>query len=183
VIGTGRVRLRPVEERDYPLIHRWQQDPDVWWWMDHERAPSMIEVREEEGRAREEGHPFVIELDGRPVGKIGVNAVRRRDRIASLYVFIGERDEWAKGVGSEAILALLGWVFDHLDLHRVELWSLAGNARAIGAYERCGFEIDARLPERSWKEGRWHDRVVMSVTRERFEAARTAWAPLVGNQV
>jgi len=52
----------------------------------------------------------------------------------------------------------------------VELWSLAANERAIRSYERCGFRTDATLPERSFKDGKWHDRVIMSVTHGAFKA-------------
>jgi RimJ/RimL family protein N-acetyltransferase len=64
--------------------------------------------------------------------------------------------------------------FDRFDLHRVELWSLAENQRAIRVYEKVGFELDGRLPERSWKGGAWVDRVVMSVTRDGFAASDAA---------
>ena len=50
--------------------------------------------------------------------------------------------------------------------------ALATNERAIKAYERCGFKRDATLPERSYKDGEFVDRVVMSVTREEFEKLR-----------
>jgi hypothetical protein len=59
------------------------------------------------------------------------------------------------------------------DARRVPtLWSLADNERAIRAYRHCGFREEARLADRSWKDGRWVDRVVMTVTREAFLAAR-----------
>ena len=90
MIRGERVVLRPVEELDHPLIQRWQNDPEVWWLMDHERPTSLGDVAESERRAREEGYPYIIELDGRPIGKIGLNDVRRRDRICRPYVFIGE---------------------------------------------------------------------------------------------
>ncbi|HET9671373.1 MAG TPA: GNAT family protein [Actinomycetota bacterium] len=169
-----RVVLRPVEERDHPLIHRWQNDPEVWWLMDYEGPFSLEDVAQSERRAREEGHPFVIEVDGTPIGRIGLNAFRRRDRICSLYVLIGERAAWDHGYGTDAIAALVDEAFDRSDLHRIELWSTADNERAIHVYETCGFVADARLPERSWKGGGWVDRVVMSVTREGFAASRAA---------
>jgi RimJ/RimL family protein N-acetyltransferase len=59
-----------------------------------------------------------------------------------------------------------------MDLYQVELWALAPNERAIKTYERCGFVRDATLRERSFKDGQFVDRVVMSVTREEFEKAR-----------
>jgi hypothetical protein len=39
-------------------------------------------------------------------------------------------------------------------------------------YEACGFVSDARLRARSFKDGAWMDRIVMSVRREEFERAR-----------
>ena len=138
VIHGVQVLLRPVEERDHPLIHAWQNDPEVWWLMDYERPFSMEDIAESEQRAREEGHPYIIEVDGRPIGRIGLNAFRRRDRICSLYVFIGERSAWEKGHGTDAVAALVDEAFDRYDLSRVELWSLADNERAIHVYEKVG---------------------------------------------
>lgn len=169
-----RVLLRPVEERDHALIHAWQNDPEVWWLMDYERPFSMEDIVDSERRAREEGLPYIIEVDGRAIGRIGLNRFRRRDRICSLYVFIGERSAWELGYGTDAVAALIDEAFDRMDLARIELWSTADNGRAIHVYGKCGFVTDARLPERSWKGGAWIDRVVMSVTRDGFEASRAA---------
>jgi RimJ/RimL family protein N-acetyltransferase len=172
VIQGERVTLRPVEQPDYPLIHAWQNDPEVWWLMDYEGPFSLADIAESEKRATEEGFPFIIEAEGRPIGRIGINNIRRRDRICALYVFIGERAAWGKGLGTDAIDTLLAHAFRRFDFHQVELWSLAENERALRAYAHSGFREEARLAERSWKDGRWVDRVLMSVTRENFEEAR-----------
>jgi RimJ/RimL family protein N-acetyltransferase len=172
MIPGEKVVLRPVEESDHPLIRAWQNHPEVWFWMDYERPFSLDDIHESEARAREEGVPFIIEAEGRPVGRIGLNQFRRRDRICSLYVFIGEPDVAGNGYGSDAISALLAYAFKRYDLARVELWSLTTNERAVRSYERCGFTRDAVLPGRSYKDGVWHDRVIMSVTREAFAQNR-----------
>jgi len=143
--------------------------------MDYERPFTIADVAASERRAKEEGHPYLIEVNGRPIGRIGLNQFRKRDRICSLYVFIGERDVWGKGYGTDAMMALLAHGFSRYELARVELWSLADNERAIRAYRHCGFEIDARLPERSFKDGRFHDRIVMSVSRQRLSEVFAAW--------
>lgn len=168
IVGRA-VALRPVEERDHPLIHRWHNEPEVWWWMDHERPLSLEDVAEAERKARDEGHPFVIEVDGRPIGRIALEGFRGRDRIASLTVFIGDPAVRSKGFGRDAVTTLLGYAFSRLDLRRVEVWSLATNERAMRAFRACGFELEATLPERSFKDGRWIDRVVMSIARERSD--------------
>ena len=68
-------------------------------------------------------------------------------------------------------MALLSHAFDRFDLHQVELWTLAPNARVIRTYEGCGFRREATLRDRSFKEGRFVDHVVMSATREEFTLA------------
>ena len=41
---TGKhVQLRRVDPDDYPAIQAWQNDPEVFYWMDYERAFSLDE--------------------------------------------------------------------------------------------------------------------------------------------
>ena len=74
------------------------------------------------------------------------------------------------GYGSDGMRLLLAWGFPEFELHLVQLWSLATNARAIRAYEKVGFRIDGVLRERSLKsDGKRYDRTYMSITRAEFE--------------
>jgi RimJ/RimL family protein N-acetyltransferase len=175
MIRGRQIQLRPVEESDYPLIHRWLNHPEVWRYMDYERPYSMQDVKEDIERSRREGHPFTILVKDRPIGRIGLNQFRRRDRICSLYMFIGEPAYWGQGHAEDATMTLLAYAFSRWDLNMVELWTLADNDRAIGVYRRCGFIEEGRLRARSFKEGRWVDHMVMSVTREEFERVHERW--------
>ncbi len=175
MIRGPRVSLRPVEESDYHLIQRWMNHPEVWRYMDYERPVSLADVREDVERSRKEGQPFTILVGDRPIGRIGLNQFRRRDRICAFYMFIGEPAFWGRGYAREAVMTLLAFAFDRMDLNLVELWTLGDNSRAIPMYRRCGFVEEARLRERSFKEGEWVDHVAMSVNREEFAAARAAW--------
>ena len=175
MIRGKRVVLRPVEEDDHPLILRWQNHPEVWWYMDYPRPFSLQDIRDDLEQARRDGFPLLITVEGRPVGRIGLNQFHPRDRICSLYVFIGEPEFWGRGYARDALMTLLSHAFDRFDLHQVQLWTLAANDRVIRVYERCGFEAEATLRERSWKDGRFFDHVVMRVTREGFSRARVAW--------
>jgi RimJ/RimL family protein N-acetyltransferase len=170
-----QVALRPVEQADVPLIHRWMNHPEIWHYMDYESPVSLADVIEDIERSRVEGVPFTIVVGDRPIGRIGLNQFRRRDRICALYMFIGEPAFWGRGYAQDAVMALLGFAFDRWDLHQVQLWTLGDNDRALGVYKRCGFVGEARLRDRSWKDGRWVDHVVMSVTREEFRPLQEAW--------
>ena len=175
MIAGKRVVLRPLEEDDFPLVLRWHNHPDVWWYMDYERPFSYEDIVDDVERSRREGHALVICVGGRPIGRIGLNQLHRRDRICSMYLFIGEPAFWGQGYARDAVMALLSYAFDRLDLHLVQLWTLAANNRVVRVYERCGFVREAELRERSWKDGRWFDHVVMSVNRDEFAKARELW--------
>lgn len=170
-----KVALRPVEESDVPLIHRWVSNPEIWRYMDYERPSSLADVADDLQRTRQDGVPFTILLEGRPIGRIGLNQFRRRDRIASFYMYIGEPDFWGRGYARDAIMALLSYAFERYDLWQVELWTLGDNDRAVRAYTACGFVEEARLRDRSWKDGGWIDHIVMSVNREEFDVVRREW--------
>jgi RimJ/RimL family protein N-acetyltransferase len=172
VVKGLRVTLRRVEPADYPHIHRWQNDPVVARWMDYTRPFNERDIAESEERAAAEGHPFLIEVEGRPIGRIGLNNFRPRDRMASLYVFIGARESWGQGYGHDAMMTILAYAFDTLNLRQVELWGLADNDRAMRMYKSCGFVEEARLRERSWIEGHYIDHLILSINAEEFARVR-----------
>ena len=174
MIRGAHVVLRPVEDDDVPHIHRWMNDPDVWRNMDYERPFSLEDVRRDVEGSRADGVPFTIEVGGRPIGRIGLNQFRSRDRIAALYLYIGEMEAGGHGHAFDALNTLLAYAFERFDLWQVELWTLADNEKAIHVYRKAGFVEEATLRDRSWKEGRWVDRMVMSVNRDEFEKARSA---------
>lgn len=143
--------------------------------MDYVRPFTLEDIERSEARAAEEGHPFIIEIDGRGIGRIGLNNFRPRDGLASLYIFVGEKTEWHKGLGLDALMAVLRFGFDLLELRKIELWMLDGNERAAHAYKAAGLVEDARLPERSLKDGVYVNHIVMSIDREGFERSRVAY--------
>jgi RimJ/RimL family protein N-acetyltransferase len=175
MIRGKKVDLRPVEDSDLPLIHQWMNHPEVWRYMDYERPYSAADVREDIETSRREGQPFTILVGDRPIGRIGLNRFRGRDRICAIYMFIGEPAFWGQGYARDACMALLAYAFDRTDLNQVELWTLADNVRAIAMYRRCGFVEEATLRQRSFKAGQWVDHLVMSVNREEFDGARSEW--------
>ncbi|HVE91647.1 MAG TPA: GNAT family protein [Actinomycetota bacterium] len=167
-----KVALRPVEPEDHPLLRTWQNDPEVAHWMDYRLQFSLRDIEEDQQRARRDGRPFVITLEDRPIGKCGLNQFRWEPRVCAMYVYIGDKQLWGQGLGRDAVMALLAVAFDECGLERVELTMLADNSRAGHVYASCGFELEGRLAGRSYRGGVWHDTAIMSVPKDRFQAAR-----------
>jgi len=57
----------------------------------------------------------------------------------TLGIIIGEKTHWSRGYGPEAMHALLGYAFGHLDLQLVKLETFGDNERAQTAFKKVGF--------------------------------------------
>jgi ribosomal-protein-alanine N-acetyltransferase len=168
-IHGKHVVLRQVEDSDFEVFYYWMNDPEVAWWMDYDRPFSRQDIADDISQARAEGLPFTIVYEDRPIGRIGLNRFRQRDQVASTYMFIGESSYRGRGLGSDAMLALLNFAFRFRGLRMVDLWVLSENDVAIRTYKGLGFREDGTLRERSWKYDRWMGHTWMSITREEFE--------------
>lgn len=164
-----------MESDDYPLLIGWQNDPDIAHWMDYRSRFSLFDMEQDQERARAEGYPFVVELEGRPIGKCGLSRVHNDERVCGLYLYIGEKDLWGLGLGRDIVMALCRTAFDDLGLERVELTMLETNRRARRVYEGCGFVPLRRLHGRTFRDGTWQQTILMGLDRVSFEDARSSY--------
>ncbi|MCJ7736119.1 MAG: GNAT family N-acetyltransferase, partial [Anaerolineae bacterium] len=101
--------------------------------------------------------------DGVHIGNIGLDQINWKDRSAELGIVIGEKSQWSKGYGTDAIRTLLGLGFREMNLHRIFLRVDADNARGIRCYEKAGFQLEGTFREAVFREGVYHDQRVMSI--------------------
>lgn len=108
---------------------------------------------------------------GRLIGTCGLYDVHWVLRKADLRIRIGDRRALGKGYGSDAVRVLVDHAFRNLNLHRVALTVFADNARAIRAYEKCGFVPEGKLRGDGFIEGRYIDVLVMGILQDDYLAA------------
>lgn len=175
ILEDQRVRLRPAEERDLPLFVRWLNDPEVRYWLAMSEAPELTLESEqewyEEMRSDTSRVVWCIETaEGRPIGNLGLHGIDESHGRATLGIFIGEKDQWAHGYGTNAIRQVLRYAFGELELRRVELHTDEDNGRGIRCYEKCGFVREGLLRAHRLRRGRPVSAVVMAILREEHEA-------------
>lgn len=141
-----RVRLRPARDEDAVQLVRWATVPE-FAWMQWGRSPGRFPdpgaaLAFIERFVEPDGRLFIIEFEGRPVGFANYRDWRPKPRSAEVGIGIGEPDLWSRGLGRDALRALVRHLVDELGAHRVSLSVLAYNDRAIAAYKACGFEVE-----------------------------------------
>lgn len=102
------------------------------------------------------------------IGNIGLHRIDWVNRVAKLGIVIGERDYWGRGYGTEAVRTMLRYAFRELGLNRVELEVFAFNARALRCYEKTGFRREGVRRKALFRDGKYHDIILMGILREEF---------------
>lgn len=165
------VRLRPIAPDDLPRFVAWIADPEVRRFLSLYRPLSLNdEERWFEGLGKgADQEIFAIEtVEGRHIGSVGLHSIHPRDRSAEAGIFIGEREYWGKGYGTEAMRLMLGFGFGQLNLHRIFLHVYAYNERAIRSYLKCGFVREGVLRQAVFKNGKYSDVLVMGILQPEF---------------
>ena len=179
MIRGERISLRPFRREDLPALRRWFDDGEVmqYWGNSSPMVPEhMFEADlAPDGRVtkfQERGYVCMCDETGRPIGWLSYDGLRD-DRHAELGILIGEKDAWNKGYGPEAIVLLLGWLFNHRGAHRVWLTVQARNARAQRAYEKVGFVREGTWREHYFYDGAFHDEHIYGFLAREFNMRYT----------
>lgn len=168
-----RVRLRPLAPADLATALRWANDPEITRTVNRVLPVTMHEQRQwyRDYVTRRDRVIFAIETRGRRpvyVGNAALNPIDWRARKAELMIYLGHPRYRGKGYGVAAVCALLEFAFHKLNLHRVYLYTLAGNRRAQRAFQKCGFRLEGRQRDDVFLDGRYEDSIRMAILDQEF---------------
>ena len=170
------VYLRPAERGDIDLFVRWFADAETTRYLST-RAPFSKAMEEKwfESMVEQQGkrqYHFVICLlaDDRAIGTAGFHHVNQEDGHATFGISIGEKAEWSKGYGTDALRAICDFGFGQLRLERIELDVYITNLRAQRSYEKAGFVSEGVLRHAQFADGAFQDLRRMSLLREEWAA-------------
>lgn len=83
---------------------------------------------------------FVIDTkENEPVGIIVLTDIDRKNRRASIGVKLDSKSSRFKDCGTDAIMAIMRYVFDELGFHRLDASSVAVNQVPASVLGKCGF--------------------------------------------
>lgn len=105
---------------------------------------------------------------GLHIGNIELNSIDWINRSLEIGILIGERDYWGKGVGTEATLLMLDFIFLQMDFNRVYLNVSSHNKNAIKLYEKCGFKKEGLQKKAFYFNNNYHDVLEMNILKKEF---------------
>lgn len=164
------VRLRAFESSDLETNHGFMNDyQTLRGMMSGIPFPASYEderqwLNNQSSYTRGE-YQFAIEnFEGDLVGRCGIIKLDWKNRLGELAIMIGTPYR-GQGFGREAMQLLCDFCFREMNLHRLKVTVFAFNEPAIRTYERCGFVREGLLRSEIWRDGAYHDVVIMGLVR------------------
>jgi RimJ/RimL family protein N-acetyltransferase len=185
VIRGKRTTLRTPTEDDLAAYSRWMADmrvrrlSGVW----HEPAmPVTWKERFKEQAKEQRAVLWSIETDGRLIGfaRARIGGLESPPS-AQIQHFIIDPEEWRKGYGWDAALALHRYFFDYLDLKRAATELRSDNAGALRIAEKLGYTEFGRGHQVHYRDGAYVDESWVLMERatwdERFGPTEREYVP------
>lgn len=150
-LATERLLLRPITESDAEDIYGYSRNEDVGinaGWAPHGSIEETREVMKHVFIGQQFVFGMVLKETGRLFGSIGLvpDPKRQNDKTRMIGYAIG-KDYWGKGYMTEAVLALLRFGFEELNLDLISAYCYPYNERSKNVLKKCGFRYEGRLAQ------------------------------------
>ncbi len=170
-----RASLRSLELCDLDALWHWFADRDVvryslsLWLFPSSRHETHTWLE----RTIQDKHTLTLGIVDQAtdalIGFAGISGISLINRSGEYFILIGNKACWSNGYGTEVTKLLVEYGFATLNLHRIALTVSDLNRAGVKAYERAGFTREGVLRQACYRDGQYHDKIVMSILRPEWE--------------
>ncbi len=153
-----RLKLSPLREDDINILADWYEDVAFLRFYDfHPALPKtkaqLMNIYKSGGSA--EFIPFAIRKKDTEelIGLIEIDGISHNNRFAWISIGFGAEIERGKGYGYEALSLAIEYIFNELNLDRLQLNVISYNKAGIKLYEKLGFIKEGIYREAVFRDG------------------------------
>lgn len=173
-IKGKKVTLRAMEKQDCEMVREMFNDPEMEGLVVGWAFPVSSYAQEkwfEAHYADDTNFRFVIETeeDG-AVGIATLTGIDWKNRRAVHGIKLANKERRAKGVGTDAVMAIMRYAFDELQLNRLDGSWFPENAASKGLYQKCGWTEEGVRRAYIFKNGKYRDLVVVGILAAEYHA-------------
>lgn len=163
-----KLKLRPVQGEDILPYHSFLSDPKVAIWLEDQCQRALTVGEVERSLFQEMWSPWAVEYDGEFIGVSGFSEHVPNRGTARFFIVLGHVDIWGNGLGSQVTRLVLEKGFRDLGLRKINSDYLEPNVASKVIHERNNFVVEGRMREEAWRDGRWVDRVLLSILQSEW---------------
>jgi RimJ/RimL family protein N-acetyltransferase len=177
MIEYGKIRLRHVKEADLPFLERSLGDPIARGVFSPTRllGPNFTRKRfAETGFSSDEFEALLVcDLDGAVVGQVIHFLTRGYTSSRELGWMVYDPERRGRGYASDAVRALVDYLFCAFPVHRLECCIHAENIASQKIARKCGFTLEGTLRGLFYVGGQYVDGELLSIVRPEWDANRS----------
>ena len=165
--------LSPNNVDDYEKYTEWITDMEVAVGMLFSSSlVTPLKEKETLNRLANENYNFaIVDLEqDELIGNVGFPRIDTINRVAELGIFIGNKNYWGNGYGTEAMQLLLDFGFNILNLNTIFLKVYSYNQPAINCYKKAGLKEAGRIREAKQIAGEKYDEIYMDILSREFKS-------------
>ena len=118
--------------------------------------------------ASNNGFQVGIWYKGELVGVIALHEIDWEDRQTEIGYWLGEEYQ-GNGIITKSCEAIIDYVFDELELNRVEITCAEENSKSQAVPKRLGFTKEGVIRDNQWLNGRYVNHVVYGLLKDEWE--------------
>lgn len=144
IINEKELILKKLDYSHIPLFNKWWNDEEIGFLTSGHFNPLSqedVDRKWQEKLSDPARNDFIIYFDKKPIGHILIWKPKRKKNF-EIYIALGEKDYWGKGLGTLAMQKISKWFFRNFPLeNQIDLEVNFDNTRAINCYKKAGFSI------------------------------------------
>jgi ribosomal-protein-alanine N-acetyltransferase len=176
----GQITLRPVRADDIGPLHDSSLDLEnrgLWYPLPTTPLAKFEADFADSGFwTAGDGIFAIVDRSDRLVGIVGWEQLNGDVADIEVSYRLFDQADRGKGIVTEALGLLVGWLFDTGHANRLRASVHVDNKASRRVAEKCGFSYEGTSRAGWYNRGQWHDIAVYTVTRAEFEDQRLAVA-------
>ena len=174
IIVGERITLAPLTLEMLPNYVRWFADTEVTRYMGITNCPTLTMEQEWFERIARSDTDIVwaILIEDRHIGTTAIHQIHWKNQRAITGNVIGQKTEWGKGCGSEAVRLRTAYAFRETTLEKLETEVFTDNIGSRRCLEKAGYRQYGTARRHVFRGGKWHDMWLADVLREEWLAAQ-----------
>ena len=175
-----KIMLREYKKDDLAHMREWVNDPEIVDNLSdlflHAHSLNETEAFLQSilnGSPKDQTHFVIADKQTESyIGQIDLIKIDWKNRMTEMGIVLGKKDLLGKGIGTEAIKLLQCFVFERLNMNRLQLFVHDYNQRAYTCYKKCGFVEEGRSRQHFFINGRYTDLIQMAILREEYDQVK-----------
>lgn len=175
-INGKKIYLRAMEPEDMEMYRDMINDEDVsrmvvGWSFPVSRKEQSDWYNRAVGDINKR-FTICMKEDDKPVGMVTLTNIDLVNRTAFHGIKLHPSCPKGQGVGTDAVMTLMEYAFNQLNLNRMETERFLYNDASKHLYEKCGWREEGIKRQAVYRNGEYHDLAVCGILKEDYIAAK-----------